>query len=325
MTLLSGPMTKKFLIAGLVAVPMAFGTTTAVAGSCPGGGCGGPNAVEQVESKADNIESTVESGTLEEAYTALMNLVAFAEEKNASSSSKVRARIMKLAKTLNDRAEAALNEYKTTYFAGDPEAGLEGFQRLTALEKLPVAEDAQDEIDLEDDRSAWREARELASEKIESALYLGAHDPFTDMNRLAKRTGYRDQNSEQMKQFAEQMLPQVEFAQQSIASEQFDAGYATLIEIARLTDARKSSQMARKALIEHGDKDGMKQAKLEYEGQTELNDITQWIGEIAHPSVGEKTKYLRQLSSIIQAYPGTRAATQAQQLLATEDNQQAAK
>jgi len=318
-------LTKRLLITGLIALPMAFASGTATAQSCKSGSCGGPNAVEQAVKDINSAKSTVSSGSIESAYKAIESVAEKAEKLDVENTTKVRSGIGELVKTLQDRTDEQFDAAVTSYFEGYEEKALAEFKQLAALKGLPAAKKSQSELDKEDDRSAWREAKEQATKLVNSGEYGQARESLNEMARLARRTGYAKQNTLAMSELSDTMLPEIETGEKLIAQEQFDSAYTMLIEISRLTHARKSALAARKAIGQHVSVPGMRQAKGEYDANEALNKAQQWYGEIANPSPNEKQQFTKQLESITDRYKGTRAADEAKQLLPGGNNAQAAR
>ena len=316
---------KRLLITGLLALPMAFASGAAVAQSCKNGSCGGPNAVEKAVQSIKAAKGTVTSGSIESAYQAIESVAKNAEKLNVDGTTKVRQGIGELVKTLQDRTDDQYDAAVTSYFEGYEEKAIAEFEQLAALKGLPAAKKSQGELDKEDDRSAWREAKELASKLIGSGEYGQAREPLNEMARLARRTGYTKQNTSAMASFGDTMLPEIEAGEKLVAQEQYESAYEMLIEISRLTHARKSALAARKALGQHASLPGMRQAKGEYDANEALVKAQQWYSDIANPSPKEKQLFVSQLESITDRYKGTRAADEAQQLLPAGDNAQAAR
>ncbi|MGB0769002.1 MAG: hypothetical protein ACPGYV_14995, partial [Phycisphaeraceae bacterium] len=254
--------TKQLLIAGLLALPMTLATGTAAAGSCPGGSCG-VNLVEQAMNTINAAASTVASADLETAYDRIEDVHEQVHETNVGNLSQVRDGIAGLVATLRERAEKEFDEAMKSYWEGYHEQALTKLEEIASLKGLSTAKKASRELDKEEDRVAWRAANESASELIGKGAYLEAREPFSDMKRLANRTDYTEQTKSAMDDFAESMLPDVEAAEKLIVQEQFEDAYATLIEISRLTHARKSSVEARRALGKNAMLPGMRQAKGE--------------------------------------------------------------
>lgn len=318
-------LTKRLLIAGLLAVPMTFVAGDVLAKSCKSGKCGGgPSNFEIVMKKIESSESTVTSGDLETAYDTIESVASEAEDLNVDSNSKVRGGLKELAGKLEKRARGELAEAIDRYFEGYQDESLAKFQELSELKGLPSAKKAQQELDKEDDRIAWREANKLVTEHIGNQAYDQAREPLNEMQRLARRTNYDKQAATVMKDFAMQMMPAVEAAEKLIAQEQYNAAYAKLIEIARLSGARESASAARKVLGKNANLEGMRQAKGEYEAGDALAQAKSWFTAITNPSAKEQQLYEQKLESIANSYRGTAAAEKAQQLLVSDDAQAAA-
>lgn len=324
MTNLRNSLTKRLLIAGLLAVPMMFSAGDVLAKSCKSGKCGGgPSNLEIVMKKIESTGATVSSGDLESAYEEIESVADQAEDLNVDSNSKVRGGLKELAGKLEKRASSELKDAIDRYFEGYHDEAIAKFTELSELNGLPSAKKAQQELDKEDDRVAWREANKLATDHIAGKTFGQAREPLNEMQRLARRTNYDKQTATAMKDFAKQMLSSVEAGEELIAQEQFDSAYATLIEISRLTHARESASAARKALGKNASLEGMRQAKAEYEAGDALAQAKSWFAEIANPSNKEQRLFLQKLEGIANNYKGTAAAEKAQQLLVSDDAQAA--
>ena len=316
--------TQRLLIAGLLAVPMTFTAGNVLAKTCSSGGCGGPGELEQAIAKIEAAAPTVSNADLQSAYDTIEQVAAEADKLNVGSSSKVRGGLKELAGKLEQRAADELKTAIDLYFDGYREESLAKFEELTQLTGLPTAKKAQQELDKEDDRVAWRLASEQAAKQIDGKQFGEARMPLNDMQRLARRTGYTAQTDAAIKKFTAQMLPEVEAAEKLIEQEQYLDAYTTLIEISRLTHARESTVAARKVMTKHARIDGMRLAKAEYEATDALAQTKTWYAQIAHPSPREQQQYQQKLESIANSYKGTNAALQAEQLLVS-DNAQAAR
>ena len=308
-------LTKRLLIAGLLAVPMTLTAGDVLAQSCKSGSCGGPSNVEVVMKDVKSAAPTVASGDLQTAYDRVESVSDKAEKLNVDGTTKVRNGLRELAGKLEDRASAALKDAIDRYFEGYTDESLAKFEELAGFKGLPTAKKAQRELDKEDDRVAWREASELAAKHIASEEYLLAREPLNDMQRLARRTDYTKHNTAAMQGFSEDLLAAVESAEDMIAQEQYETAYATLVEVSRLTHARQSASAARKVLGKHANLEGMRMAKGEYEATQELAKAKSWYAEIASPSNKEQQLFKQKLEAIANSYKGTAAAEQAQQLL----------
>ena len=270
--------------------------------------------MEVVLKDVKSAAPTVESGDLQTAYDKVESVSDKAEKMNVDGNSKVRDGLRDLAGKLEERASAELDAAIASYFEGYTDDALAKFEELADLKGLPTAKKAQKELDKEEDRSAWREASELAAKHIATGEYLLAREPFNNMQRLARRTDYSKQTSAQLQGFSEDLLAVVESAEKMIAQEQYETAYATLIEISRLTHARQSASAARKVLGQNANVEGMRQAKGEYEATQELANAKIWFAEIASPSNKEQQLFKQKLEAITNSYRGTAAAEQAQQL-----------
>jgi hypothetical protein len=317
-------LTKRLLIAGLLAVPMSLTAGDVLAQTCKNGSCGGPNNLEKAIAKVEGAESVVTNADLETAYDKIETVAEEVDDLNAGSNSKVRGGLKELASKLEQRVAAELKDAQDRYFDGYIDESLAKFQELSELTGLPSAKKAKQELDKEDDRVAWRTASEQATKQIDSKQFGEARMPLNDMQRLARRTGYTDQTKSAISKFSQQMMPEVEAAEAMISKEQYVDAYATLIEISRLSHARESAVAARKVLGQHASVEGMRQAKGEYEATNALTDAKLWFAEITNPSTREQQQFQQKLQSIANSYKGTSAAEQAQQLLVT-DNAQAAR
>ena len=78
-------------------------------------------------------------------------------------------------------------------------------------------------------------------------------------------------------------------------------------------------------LGQYNNDDNMRQARGEYEADRALTTAQSWYGELAHPTRQERERFEQQLSQVVLRFPGTRAAGQAEQLLSSGANQQAAR
>ena len=308
-------LTKRLLIAGLLAVPMTLTTGDGLAQSCKSGGCGGPSNVEVVMKDVKSAAPTVASGDLQSAYDRVEAIADKAEKLKVDGTSKVRNGMRELAGKLDDRAGEELEAAIASYFEGYTEDALAKFEELAGFKGIPTAKKAQRELDKEEDRAAWREASELATKHISDGEYLLARGPLNDMQRLARRTDYTKHNTAAMQGFSEDLLAVVESAEGMIAAEQYETSYATLIEISRLIHARQSASAARKVLGKHANLEGMRMAKGEYKATQELAQAKSWFAEIASPSNKEQQLFKQKLEAITKTYSGTTAAEQAQQLL----------
>lgn len=172
---------------------------------------------------------------------------------------------------------------------------------------------------------SWRQTREQVTQDIANAKYLDAREGIQELKRLARATDSKKQTDNLIAGFNKPLQARVDAAKADIARQQFDQAYATLIEIARLSDARQAASDARSTLREHQALDGMKQAKVEYDAAAALAGIKGWYSQIASPSKNEQQQYLGQLASVASRFPGTRAAEQVDQMLAGSDNKQAAR
>lgn len=316
-------LTKRLLIAGLLAVPMTFTAGDVLAKSCKSGGCGGPNNLEKAIAKVESAQSTVTNADLQTAYDKIEQVAEEADELSAGSNSKVRGGLKELASTLEKRAAAELGEAQDRYFDGYIEESLAKFEELSKLKGLPSARKAKQELEKENDRAAWRVASEQATEQIDGKQYGEARMPLNDMQRLARRTGYTDQTAAAIKKFGTQMLPEVAAGEKLIEQEQYVDAYTLLIEISRLSHARESAVAARKVLAKHASLEGMRQAKGEYEATDALTDAKQWFAETTNPSPREQQQFEQKLQSIANSYKGTTAAEQAEQMLLSDDAQAA--
>ena len=315
----------RVLTAAALGTALTLSTTSAfAAGSCKSGKCGGgPNNLEVAIKTIESSESTIENSELEVSYQKIEELYAKVKELNVESNSKVRNGLKELAKGLSDRADAmfesAVEEYEKENFA----QAITVYERLAKLEGLPAAKKSTVELDKEPSRVQWRELRVKASAQIQSADHLAARDTFSEMNSLARTTGYTKQTRELATELAKSLLPRVAEAEKQIEREQFGAAYTTLIEISRLTDCRESAVAARRVLGKTASLDGMRQAKAEYDAKSELIKVKDWIAEITHPSTKEWKTYTTTLDKIAKSYAGTAAGEEAQRLLAEQEKSNA--
>ncbi|MEM9345337.1 MAG: hypothetical protein AAGB26_01845 [Planctomycetota bacterium] len=317
-------LTKRLLIAGLLAVPMSLTAGTAIA-QCKNGKCdGGPNNLEVALGKVESAASTMSNADLQTAYDRIETLAEEVDDLNAASNSKVRNGLRELASELEKRASSEFKDALDRYFEGYYEESLAKFEELADLKGLPSAKKAQQELNKEDDRVAWRLASEQAAKFISNEQYVDARMPLNDMQRLARRTNYSSQTAASMKSFAGRLTPTVEAAEKLIAQEQYEEAYTTLIEISRLSHARESAVAARKMLAENARIEGMKLAKVEYEATQALAKAKTWYAEINNPSNNEQQLYQQKLEAIAKSFSGTAAAQQAEKMLLA-DNAQAAR
>lgn len=306
----------RLLLCGAIALPLALGTANSTAAqSCKSGSCGGPNNVEQVVKAANSAKSTVRSASLGSAYSAIKSVATQAEKLDVEGTNTVKRNIAALAKILEDRAEEQYDAAVENYFEGDHQSALNDWQEIAELKGFAVAKQSERELSKEDDRKAWREARDLAKTLISSGEFGQARLAVNDMNRLARRTDYTKQTKVENDGFAQSMMPAIEKGASLVAAQQYEQAYTMLIEVSRISHARKSASEARRELGKHASVEGMRLAKGEYEGKEALTKVQNWIGEIAHPSPAERTQYKQQLDMIANKYKGTFAAEQAKQLL----------
>lgn len=316
-------LTKRLLIAGLLAVPMTFAAGSATAKTCPSGGCSGPNNLEKAIAAVVSADSTVTNADLQTAYDKIEQVAQQADELNAGSNSKVRGGLKALASKLEQRAAVDLKDAIDRYFEGYHDESLAKFEELAELTGLPSGKKAQKELDKESDRVAWRLASEQAAKFIDSKQYFDAHAPLNDMERLARRTDYTTQSDALIKSFSLKLMAEVQAGEKLIEQEQYLNAYTLLIEVSRLSHARESAFAARKILAKHASVEGMRQAKGEYEAAGALTQAKVWYSEIANPSPREQQQYEQKLQSIASSYKGTAAAQAAEQLLMSVNAQAA--
>ncbi|MFK7788504.1 MAG: hypothetical protein AB8C95_03280 [Phycisphaeraceae bacterium] len=316
-------LTKRLLIAAVIAVPMSFTAGDVLAQSCKSGGCGGPNNLEKAIAKVESAGSTVSNADLQTAYEKIETVAQEADDLNAAGNSKVRGGLKELANKLEQRANAELEEAIANYFEGYMDDSLAKFEELSKLKGLPSAKKAKRELDKENDRAAWRLANELATKFVEGGDYADARSPLNDMQRLARRTDYSKQTSAAITSFTNVMLPEVEAAEKMIAQEQYLDAYTTLLEISRLSHARQSAVAARKILAKNASVEGMRFAKAEYEATDALSEAKTWFTSLGDPSPREQQQYQQKLEAIANGYKGTSAAEQAEQMILSADAQAA--
>lgn len=300
--------------AGMIALAITFTAGDGLAGGCSNGKCG-PSNTKIILTETKTAASTVQSDNLQTAYDKLETIIDKAGKLNVDGSRTVRESLRDLASTLDKRASQTLSAAIISYFEGDIDGALAKFEELAKLKGLPTALRAQKELDKEESRSAWRDAHDLASKHIANQEYLLARQPLNEMERLARRTGYRQHFKIAVEEFSERMKPVVQATATLIAQGQYETSYARLIGISRLTHAHPSSSSARKMLNKHARIDGMRLAKREYSATEDLTKAKSWYDAIAHPSSQEQQRFTQKLEAIVDSYKGTVAASQAQAML----------
>lgn len=314
----------QLLTAALLGAALSFTPLAMAASSCSNGKCGGgPNAVEQMVTKVGEAKSTVSSADLETAYDTVTRVNDEAAKLGVENTKKVKGGIQELAKIVAERANTELQAALKDYEKGNYQAALTVYQRLAKLEGLPAAKRAKAEIKIEPGRVSWRTLRDTVKRQIASSEHVQARTTLSDLKSLSRRTGYSKDQVELAKELAQSLDPRIEDAKDAVEKGQFDAAYATLIEISRISDVRTSSAAARKVLAANATHPDMRQAQAEYDGQHRLQDIQSWIAEIAHPSSREQELYRTTLDQIAQTYGNTKAGEKAKRLLEQKSDQQA--
>ncbi|MEM9415982.1 MAG: hypothetical protein AAGA29_10980 [Planctomycetota bacterium] len=263
-------------------------------------------------------QHVVENADLRAAYDRVRSVIAEAEEANLSRSRDIRGPLGELVQTLERRAMAAYEEAREAYFAGEHEASLATFEELAALEGLDAARESADELRKEESRVEWRALRETVSAQIAQADFAGATMGLRTLDQRSRRTGYRAVMDELVTEFSEVANAHIAQAKDAIDAERYDDAYGTLLEISRLSPLRAASVEARQLLNAHRNAPGMRQAQLEYESANLLADVKQDLADAEGRNNARQIRQgaQRELEQLITRYEGTRAAAEAQRLVA---------
>lgn len=318
--MISKKTASRFLTAALLGASLAM-TPTLASAQCSGGACGNP--VDKAVDAIKAIEPTVASGTLQSAYEAIQAAHENATELNVENQTRVSSRIRNLVNQLEQRASSDFKLALSNYENGRYDSAVREYQRLAQLTGLPTANRAAKELKAEPDRKVYREVKEVAIGQVKSADHVAARETLSDLHSLSRSTGFSKDFREVTDELSETLMERVELAEMDIERERFETAYATLIEISRISEARKSAVAARRVIAKHALLEGMRLAKAEYNAQEQLTKVQTWIGEIAHPSPKERELYEAELTKIANAYGGTRAGDEAKELLIKTKDQQA--